>query len=176
MSGLTAFKSDYIVVSKLTKERPVPNKKVPKSSAGKLRLSNNLKPVLLTASVALNAVLLNFIIVFCIAYKTGASYQTDAINTLHNNQCMHYDEHQNGSSQTVSAMINGHKASAYIVRVTQGQINSGCYNYLFITAAYAYYRFPNTQYLNNEIPVYIGPNGQNLEGIPQLGAFIKAAN
>lgn len=121
----------------------------------------------------MNVLVIVLIILFFTGYKTGNSYQTKELSNLYRNQCLYYDNNHGNKPQAVTKIVNGSKKSAIIIRLSQNQLNSGCYNYLLENVGKSYYQNQDlySKY-GQPIPVYVGPQGQNLEGISQLNVFI----
>jgi hypothetical protein len=126
-------------------------------------------------SIGLNIVFAVLLGLMCFGYASGNGYQTKELAKLYTNQCSHYFDKQTGTTRTVTKTMNGIKKTARIVTVTQPELNTGCYTYIIENVGIAYYQGIFSKY-NDPIPVYAGPNGQNLEGVPALNIFLAQKN
>jgi hypothetical protein len=133
------------------------------------------KPILMKLSVAVNLIVLLFLIIFFIGYKTGNGYQTKKIVSLYYHQCYNFDSNTGpNSSKQETKVVNGKNLTAMVIRLTQAQLDSGCY-VLYVQSAQSLYYQWNQGLLSKlggfTVPVYLTPNGQLMEPISQLAVF-----
>ncbi len=131
-------------------------------------------PVIAKLSLSVNLIVILFIVLLTVGYYYGNSFQTEKISELQSNQCYYFDNNHISKYDKVTKTINGKPVTAYVIRLTQAQIDSGCYTMVTSNVRLAYYRGAY-QHDKIPIPVYVGPNGQNLERIPQFDVFIKSS-
>ncbi len=129
---------------------------------------------LIELSIVMNAVLVLLLILFFIGYRSGNSYQTKELSMIYANQCYNFDHyHASSYVKVAEAVLNGKQQTAYLIHLTQNQINSGCYSDVIKAVQIEYYQGLYAKY-NAPLFIYLNPNGQSLDNIPQLNVFINS--